>query len=35
MNAPDAIQYIGWGWEAVCALGPAFALGFIAWRISR
>ena len=33
MITPDAIHYITWTWEAFCALGPAAALAFVAWRI--
>ena len=33
MNTPDAINYITWTWEAVCAFGPAAALALIAWKI--
>lgn len=35
MNTPDAINFIHWTWEALCALGPAFFLGFIAWRMTE
>jgi hypothetical protein len=30
---PDAIHYIGWTWEAVCAIGPLAALVALAWRV--
>jgi len=35
MTTPDAIHYIVWSWEAICALGPAAALALLAWRIAK
>jgi hypothetical protein len=35
MSGADAIHFIGWSWEALCALGPAAALVLLAWRVSR
>jgi hypothetical protein len=35
MNTPDAVLWITWTWEALCALGPAAALALLAWRIGE
>jgi len=35
MNTPDAIHWISWTWEAVCALGPSVFLAFAAWRMGE
>jgi hypothetical protein len=35
MNTPDAIHFIAWTWEALCALGPAAFLALVAWRMGE
>ena len=33
MDIQDACRLIGYFFEAVLALGPAYLLGYIAWRV--
>ena len=35
MDIQDACRLISYFFEAVLALGPAYLLGLIAWRISK
>jgi len=35
MITPDAIHFISWTWEAICALGPAATLALVAWRVGQ